>query len=203
MPDFYLKPLFLRGFFFYKLLYMKLFAIFLGGRAEKCNIELHDVVFTCADQITKCYDDILNKWFGDVKRLHIDSWLELKYIDGYEITLSKQRPNQNNSLYFINLGGYDKNKFEELHESKFLVGSDTNSIKKRAKDELLVGYDQVHTDDLYDVDDCIKISKVSGYYVHLNKTTHKEKLEFNNGYLPIPRGIIKNYLINKGLITPT
>ncbi len=70
---------------------MKLFAVFLGGRAEKCNIELHDVVFTCADQITDCYDDLLDKWFGDTKRLHIDSWLELKYIDGYEILLSKSK----------------------------------------------------------------------------------------------------------------
>ena len=51
---------------------MKLFAVFLGGRAEKCNIELHDVVFTCADEITECYDDLLDKWFGDTKRLHID-----------------------------------------------------------------------------------------------------------------------------------
>ena len=30
---------------------MKLFAVFLGGRADKCNIELHDVVFTCAKNI--------------------------------------------------------------------------------------------------------------------------------------------------------
>ena len=28
---------------------MKLFAVFLGGRAPKCNIELHDVVFTCSN----------------------------------------------------------------------------------------------------------------------------------------------------------
>ena len=196
MPDFYLKSLFIEAFFLYKLQTMKLFAVFLGGRAERCNIELHDVVFTCADEITLSYNDLLNKWFGDVRRLHIDSWVELKYIDGYEIILSKIKPNQNNSLYFINLGGYDQNKFEELHESKFLVGSNSNSIKKRAKEELLVGYDQVHTDDLYDVDDCIKISKVSDYYVHLKKTTFTEKLEYNNGYHPIPRDIIKNYLNN-------
>ena len=117
----------------------------------------------------------------------------MKYIDGYEILLSKSKPNQNESLYFINLGGYDKNKFEELHESKFLVGSKTNTIKKRAKDELLIGYDQVHTDDLYDVDDCIKIDKVSEYYVHLIKTNIPERLEFNNGYHPLPRSVINNY----------
>ena len=178
---------------------MKLFAVFLGGRAEKCNIELHDVVFTCADEITECYDDLLDKWFGDTKRLHIDSWVELKYIDGYEILLSKSKPNQHESLYFINLGGYDKNKFEELHESKFLVGSKTNTIKKRAKDELLIGYDQVHTDDLYDVDDCIEINKVSNLYVNLIESKIKKELRFNNGYLPIPKKIIDQYKSLNGI----
>ena len=173
---------------------MKLFAVFLGGRAEKCNIELHDVVFTCADEISQSYDDLLNKWFGDAKRLHIDSWVELKYIDGYEISLSKTKPSHNERLYFINLGGYEKNKFEELHESKFLVGIDENEIKNRAKEKLLVGYDQVHTDDLYDVDDCIEISKVSEFFVHIRKTKVKENLKFNNGYLPLPRKVIKNFI---------
>jgi len=57
----------------------------------------------------------------------------------------------------------------------------------------LIGYDQVHTDDLYDVDDCIKIDKVSEYYVHLIKTNIPERLEFNNGYLPLPSSVINNY----------
>ena len=173
---------------------MKLFAVFLGGRAPKCNIELHDVVFTCSNTIKDSFDDLLSKWFGDPKRLHIDSWVELKYIDGYEVTLSKSKPSKNERLYFINLGGYEKNKFEELHESKFLVGVDENEIKKRAKEKLLLGYDQVHTDDLYDVDDCIEISKVSEYFVHIKKSKVKENLKFNNGYLPLPRKVIKNFI---------
>ena len=68
---------------------MKLFAVFLGGRADKCNIELHDVVFTCAKNIQSSHIDLLDKWFGNPKRLHIDSWIELKYIDGYKITIIK------------------------------------------------------------------------------------------------------------------
>ena len=49
-----------------------------------------------------------------------------------------------NKLYFINLGAYDSNKFEELHESKFMVGMEKNIIKNRAKKSLLVGMHQVH-----------------------------------------------------------
>ena len=137
---------------------------------------------------------MLFKWFGDPKRLHIDSWVELKYIDGYEIRLSKSKPNHNEKLFFINLGGYDKNKFEELHESKFLVGDNENLIKKRAKESLLIGYDQVHTDDLYDVDDCIEIRKVSEFYIHLKKSDVSKDLEYHNGYLPIPRNIINDFI---------
>ena len=172
---------------------MKLFAIYLGGRAIKCNTELHDVVFSCGYKIEDTYKDLLDKWFGLPDRLHIDSWVELKYVDGFEVVLSNDKPISKNKLFFINLGAYDKNKFEELHESRFFVGNDEKNIKLRAKQSLLLGFDQVHTDDIYDVDDCIEIKEVSGLYVNLIKSNKKENLEFNNGYLPIPNQVIKSY----------
>jgi|TARA_B100000809_G_scaffold226777_1_gene238656 hypothetical protein len=103
--------------------------------------------------------------------LHIDSWVEILIIDGYKITLKKEKYQGLNKLYFINLGAYDSNKFEELHESKFMVGMEINTIKNRAIKSLLIDMHQVHTDDLYDVDNCIEIIKVSNLYVHLEKLT--------------------------------
>tara|TARA_B100000003_G_scaffold206524_1_gene222227 strand:+ start:83 stop:622 length:540 start_codon:yes stop_codon:yes gene_type:complete len=178
---------------------MKLFAVFLGGRAKKCNTELHDVVFTCGDKIEETYFDLISKWFGIPDRLHIDSWVELSYVDGYKITLSQLKNNSNNKLYFINLGGYEPKKFEELHESKFMVGRDKKNIKIRAKKSMLVGLEQVHTDDLYDVDDCIEINKVSNLYVNLIESKIKKELRFNNGYLPIPKKIIDQYKSLNGI----
>ncbi len=172
---------------------MKLFAVFLGGRTKKCNIELHDVVFTCANSIEDSYDDLLSKWFGDINRLHIDSWVELKFIDGFEVILSRNKSISDNKLFFINLGGYSDNKFEEIHESMFLVGNKKIEIKKRAKRNLLLGYNQVHTDDLFDVDDCIEINKVNEYYVSLKKSKKSNNIVYNNGYHPIPKNIINNY----------
>ena len=178
---------------------MKLYAVFLGGRAKKCNTELHDVVFTCGDKIEETYFDLISKWFGIPDRLHIDSWVELSYVDGYKITLSQLKNNSNNKLYFINLGGYEPKKFEELHESKFMVGRDKKNIKRRAKESMLVGLEQVHTDDLYDVDDCIEINKVSNLYVNLIESKIKKELRFNNGYLPIPKKIIDQYKSLNGI----
>jgi len=172
----------------------KLFAVYLGGRADGCNTELHDVVFTCGNKIQDTYMDLIDKWFGNVDRLHIDSWVEIVHVDGYNISLSKKKKYFKYKLFFINLGGYDKNKFEELHESEFLVGEKKLSIKKRAKETLMKGLDQVHTDDLYDVDDCIEINKVSDYFINLKKDDNKIKpLEYNNGYHPIPKKVIEKY----------
>ena len=85
--------------------------------------------------------------------------------------MKKEKYQGLNKLYFINLGAYDSNKFEELHESKFMVGMEINTIKNRAIKSLLIDMHQVHTDDLYDVDNCIEIIKVSNLYVHLEKLT--------------------------------
>lgn len=34
---------------------LKLFAVYLGGRADRCNIELHDVVFVVGSCIEETY----------------------------------------------------------------------------------------------------------------------------------------------------
>ena len=70
---------------------LKLFSVFLGGRADKCNTELHDVVFTLGEKIEDTYIDLLRKWFGLSDRLHIDSWVDLNIVEGYKISLSKEK----------------------------------------------------------------------------------------------------------------
>ena len=77
-----------------------------------------------------------------------------------------------------------------------MVGPNKVRIKKRAKESMMIGLDQVHTDDLYDVDDCIEINKVSDLYVKLEKSNNKKELIFNNGYYPIPKSVIEEYKLS-------
>ena len=93
---------------------IKLFAVYLGGRADGCNTELHDVVFTCGNKIEDTYLDLLDKWFGNADRLHIDSWVEINHVDGYRVSLSSKKNISKRKLFFINLGGYDKNKLMRI-----------------------------------------------------------------------------------------
>ena len=105
----------------------KLFAVYLGGRAPKCNTELHDVVFVVGTSIEATYEQLMEKWFGDPLRLHIDSWLELSAVDGYRVSLWRQPSAATEKLFFINLGAYRPGEFTELHANAFLVAQRARS----------------------------------------------------------------------------
>jgi hypothetical protein len=139
----------------------KLFAVTLGGRAAKCNTELHDVVFVTGEAIEGTYAQLLALWFGMPEGLHLDSWIVLDIVDGYRIGLSEVRVEQPERLYFANLGAYRDGEFAEIHANKFLVAENVKAAKQRAKAELLQGWPgRVHTDDLYEVDSCVEIRAV-------------------------------------------
>jgi len=70
---------------------LKLYAVVLGGDAEKSNTELHDVVFAVGSSTENCYFQLLDKWFGLPEKMHIDSYMELDVVDGFEISLHKEK----------------------------------------------------------------------------------------------------------------
>ena len=66
----------------------------LGGRAEKANIELHDVRWVVGSKIEDTYDTLRKDWFGSSRGLHIDSYKKIQYIDGYKINLINVEKNK-------------------------------------------------------------------------------------------------------------
>ena len=126
----------------------------LGGRAEKANIELHDVRWVVGSKIEDTYDTLRKDWFGSPKGLHIDSYKKIKYIDGYKINLiyfgkDKMDKNQlvkkNNSkknLWFVNIGGYDPTSMQEKHEFGLVTASTKLEAKNIAKSKWLIGCKQ-------------------------------------------------------------
>jgi hypothetical protein len=171
----------------------KLFAVYLGGRAPKCNTELHDVVFAAGDSIEATYEQLMDKWFGDPLRLHLDSWMELQIVEGHRIALRRAPSTEAKKLYFINLGAYLPGQFTELHANAFAVATSEQEVKKRAKSELLQGTQSLHTDDLFDVDDCLEITKVDGQHIHLEPTSESQPFTPNNGYHIIPPEVVAAY----------
>lgn len=177
----------------------KLFAVYLGGRAPKCNTELHDVVFVVGTSIEATYEQLMDKWFGNPLRLHIDSWVNLQIVDGYQIVLRREPASQPQKLYFVNLGAYLPGQFTELHANAFVVAETEQQVKQRAKKELLQGTQSLHTDDLYDIDDCLEIGTVDGYHVHLEPTAETQSFDPNNGYHIIPKDVVAAYAAGRNI----
>ena len=102
-----------------------LYLVVLGGRANKANIELHDVRWVVGSKIEDTYATLRKDWFGSPKGLHIDSYKKIKYIDGFKINLrnyendkinKKQLVNKTNhqkNLWFVNIGGYVPGSMQE------------------------------------------------------------------------------------------
>ena len=174
----------------------KLFAVYLGGRAPRCNTELHDVVFVVGPSIEATYEQLMDLWFGSPERLHLDSYMALDVVDGHRIRLGAQRPaGDTKALYFINLGGYADGLFTELHANMLVVAASAAEAKARAKRELMQGGEhEVHTDDIYDVDDCLEISRVGRHHVILEPAETAEPPRPINGYFVIPKPEIADYL---------
>lgn len=180
-------------------MHKKLFAVYLGGRAPKCNTELHDVVFVVGESLAATYEQLMDKWFGDPLRLHIDSWIELQIVDGQRVTLRPAPSAQPKKLFFINLGAYLPGQFTELHANAFMVAESETEVKLRAKGGLLRDARSVHTDDLCDIDDCLEIAEVDGYHIHLEPTSESQPFEPTNGYLVLPKEVVAAYAASRKL----
>ena len=105
---------------------LSLFIVVLGGRSLKSNIEIHDVRWVIGKSIEDTFPELRKQWLGKKNGLHIDSYKRIKYVDGYEIVISKSNKDNLNSsknidlkLWFINLGGYNlKKMYEEIKRLK-------------------------------------------------------------------------------------
>jgi len=107
-------------------------------------------------------------------------------------------PAGGNKLFFINLGAYLPGQFTELHANAFVVAGSEADVKKRAKAKLLQGTQSLHTDDLYDVDDCLEIAEVDGQHIHLEPTLEKMPLEPHSAYHIIPSDVVAAYAARRG-----
>src|SRR5262249_36639212 len=115
----------------------KLFLVYLGGRAPNANIELHDVQFVAGDSIQDTFEQLRQHWFGTVPGLHLDAYLEVRFVDGFRIELRRKPSEDRKKLYFVNLGGYDPASVAELHQFGLFVASSPAEAKQNAKQSLL------------------------------------------------------------------
>ena len=152
---------------------MKLFMLLLGCKPSGRNTEQHDIFFGIAHNLKELIPAIIASWPEAHKKIHIDAWREVHFVDGHEIRVmekmhaGKKFPNSTIKLFFINLGGYKKNEFEEFHY-KILTACENKSAaiaaSKKSAFYKHTGFKGAtsHIDDKYgvDVDDIFEIEDI-------------------------------------------
>jgi len=147
----------------------KLFMVLLGCTPAGRNIEQHDVFFGIGETIHQLIPDINVFWPG-ANKLHMDGWREITKVDGHKVEIvSKDEtvPASSLRLFFLNLGGYKENEFEEFHYKIVLAATDKAEAINRAKQTAFFRHTgfpgaAAHIDNKYgvDVDDLYEIADI-------------------------------------------
>jgi len=153
--------------------------IMLGCKPEGRFTEQHDIFFGIGNSLLELIPQMKAFWPEAKGKIHIDAWREVTVVDNHSIAivskteLKKIGP----ELFFINLGGYKQNEFEEYHYKILSVGDTLAEVTKKAKKSTFykhVGFKGAtsHIDDKYgiDIDDIFRVKDILNSY-------YKEKYE--------------------------
>ncbi len=149
---------------------MNLFMISLGGKVNGCNLEVHDVQFVAAKHIDDTLKVLRSGWYGREEKLHMDSYKQISGADGYTLRLTKEKPDSRKQLFFVHLGGYQKDSSQELHEVGLLVGDTLQEVKERAPKEIQADAIQNHVDNIISVEACLHSTDGEQYYIELSES---------------------------------
>ena len=147
----------------------KLFMLLIGATPPGRNIEQHDVYFGIGETIKDLIPDVITFWPGNNK-LHFDAWREINNVNGYKVEVILNDGSKQSSpskLFFINLGGYKQNEFEEFHYKMVIAAADKAeaiNISKKTAFFRHTGFKgaTAHIDDKFgvDVDDIYEITDI-------------------------------------------
>ena len=187
--------------YIYRMSHLKLFMILLGCKPPGRHTEQHDFLFAVGNSLNELVPQIEAFW-PEAGVIHIDAWREVTNVEGYEVRI---KPKQNGDatatqpkLFFINLGGYQPNRFEEQHYVVLTVKGDKASASRTAKETLFYQHNHfgkavshiddrygLDVDDLYEIEDILSPSQKELYSIALVPTAGLKEDELHLGYLKL------------------
>ncbi len=165
---------------------MKLFMFYVGGDCGGSNIELHDIRFSVGETFEDCYPDLRKQWWGDPGSLHLDCWGQVEQVEGYDVELTLDVIDVDQpKLFFLNMGGYDTSKFEELHHNVLVVVPDERAARLEGLARVR-HWTQPHKDNVFEVEKAVDVSaamQAYGYALRLTKATAPKDFVFGCGFV--------------------
>jgi hypothetical protein len=145
----------------------KLFMVLLGCTPKGRVTEQHDVFFGIGENLKELIPQMNAFWPEAKGKLHIDAWREVSTVSNHSIQVISKDENTSSegNLYFLNLGGYKPDEFEEYHYKMLAIAPKLATAIKQSKKTVFYkhcGFKEgpSHIDDKYgiDVDDFHKIT---------------------------------------------
>jgi hypothetical protein len=136
----------------------------------------------------------------EAPKIHIDAWREVTQVEGHSIRIIPKETATKDiesavKLFFLNLGGYKQNEFEEFHYKMLVVGKEKSMAIKEAKESAFYkhtgfsGADShiddkygVDVDDLYEIEDILPADIKERYALHIMPASNTKKDEWHLGY---------------------
>lgn len=172
--------------------------ILLGCKPAGRNTEQHDLFFGIGKTLPDVKQDIINFWKEANGKIHIDGWREVNVVDEYQIEVlpNGDAPSRPEKLFFINLGGYKPNEFEEFHYKMLTVAVDKGIAIQKAKRTAFYKHTSfegavshvddkygIDVDDIYEIEDILPVHLKEKYSIRLTKTPGAKEDELHLGYL--------------------
>lgn len=172
----------------------KLFMALLGCRPAGRRTEQHDVFFGIGPDLKALVPAMKAFWPG--VKLHVDAWREVTSVDGHRISVVPAvEATPSPPLYFVNLGGYRPDEFEEYHYKVLAVGEKCEAVKKAKQTAFYkhCGFAGAvsHIDDTYgiDLDDLLNVTDLFTECYSLSITPDLQRHEdvLHLGYQPLDK----------------
>ena len=157
-----------------------LYMLLLGCTPEGRLTEQHDIFFGIAANLRDLISEIKLFWPEAKGKIHIDAWRQITKVGNHTIAVANKTTGNSTTdekLFFLNLGGYKKNEFEEYHYKALAVAPTKSKAISAAKKSTFYKHFNIagapsHIDEQYgiDVDDLHEINDVIS-------ASYKEKYE--------------------------
>jgi len=183
---------------------LKLYMVIIGCKPPGRFTEQHDVFFGIGNSLRALAPQMIASWKEAQERIHIDAWREISTVDEHAVHITEKQDMddaaEKTKLFFINLGGYKENEFEEYHYKIVTAAKDKGEAIRKSKQTAFYKHcgfkgAESHIDDKYgiDVDDLYQIEDVlpaavkDKYTISLAVVDNATPDELHIGYLTIDK----------------
>lgn len=180
--------------------------LLLGCKPAGRLTEQHDIFFGIAQGLPELLPAIQQCWPEAHGLLHIDAWRNVVRVNSFVINIverdaPKHITEGTEKIFFINLGGYKKDEFEEYHYKILVVANDKAEAIRQSKQTAFYRHTGfaganshiddkygVDVDDVYNIEDCLPATMKDQWRIqilHAEDAQSTKEDEMHLGYLKL------------------